>query len=270
MKAKVIVDNVSDGNIKGEWGLCIYIEYNDKKILLDTGASGLFEHNAEMYGINLNEIDMAVLSHAHSDHANGMERFFQNNDKAKFYMRNGAEENCYAKKFIFYKYIGISKGMIKKYSDRIVFVTGDYKLCDGVYLIPHKTEGLESIGKREKMYVRKNGAWIPDDFSHEQSLVFDTENGLVIFNSCSHGGAGAIINEIKDVFPDKHVHALIGGFHLFNKSEKEILELAGKIRETKVNYLCTGHCTGQKAYDILKNELGDVIHQFHVGLSMEF
>ena len=30
MKATVIVDNIESGSIKGEWGLSIYIEYNDK------------------------------------------------------------------------------------------------------------------------------------------------------------------------------------------------------------------------------------------------
>lgn len=270
MKAKIIVDNISDGNVSGEWGLCVYIEYNDKKILLDTGASALFARNAEAFGINLDDIDMAVLSHAHSDHANGMQYFFEKNSRAKFYLQKTADENCYRKKFIFHKYIGISKGTLKKYSDRIVFIDGKYMLCDGIYLIPHTTDGLDSIGLREKMYVKKDGKWLPDSFSHEQSLVFDTEKGLVIFNSCSHGGASTIIREVSSAFPDKHVYALIGGFHLFNKSENEIREFAGKIRETNVGYLCTGHCTGQRAYDILQAELGGIIHKLHVGLTMEF
>ena len=270
MKAKIIVDNISDGKVRGEWGLCIYIEYNDKKILLDTGASGLFAQNAEIYGIHLEDVDMAVLSHAHCDHANGIEKFLQKNTKANFYLQKSAEENCYAKKFIFHKYIGIPKGILEKYRDRIQFVTEYYQLCEGVHLISHKTPGLESIGKRENLYIKKDRTWIADNFSHEQSLVFDTEKGLVIFNSCSHGGADTIINEIGSTFPDKHVYALIGGFHLFNKSENEVREFAGKIRDTKIGYLCTGHCTGQKAYDILQEELGDIMHQFRVGLSIEF
>ena len=39
MKATVLVDNISCNELAGEWGLSIYIEYGDKKILLDTGAS---------------------------------------------------------------------------------------------------------------------------------------------------------------------------------------------------------------------------------------
>ena len=94
MKATVVVDNIKNNEIPGEWGLCISIEYEDKKILLDTGASTLFSKNAEKLGISLRDVDAAVLSHAHYDHANGMEEFFKINNKAKFYLRDGCAENC--------------------------------------------------------------------------------------------------------------------------------------------------------------------------------
>lgn len=42
MKATVIVDNIGNGMLSGEWGLSILIEHNGKRILLDTGASPLF------------------------------------------------------------------------------------------------------------------------------------------------------------------------------------------------------------------------------------
>ena len=270
MRATVVVDNRKNGDIQGEWGLCIYIEYEDQKILLDVGASNLFARNAEKLGISLKEVDMAVLSHAHYDHANGMEAFFQNNDKAKFYLRETCGENCYFKKWFITKYIGIPKHILEKYPDRIIFAKGDTKLCEGVYLIPHKTEGLSEIGKREKMYQHRDRKWYPDDFSHEQSLVFETQKGLVIFNSCSHGGAVNIINEVAATFPDKKVYALIGGFHLFNKPVAEVQALGKKIRETGIEYVCTGHCTGGKAYAALQEELGDKLHQLQVGLVMEF
>ncbi len=270
MRATVVVDNRKNGDIQGEWGLCIYIEYEDQKILLDVGASNLFARNAEKLGISLKKVDMAVLSHAHYDHANGMEAFFQNNDKAKFYLRETCGENCYFKKWFITKYIGIPKHILEKYPDRIIFAKGDTKLCEGVYLIPHKTEGLSEIGKREKMYQHRDRKWYPDDFSHEQSLVFETQKGLVIFNSCSHGGAVNIINEVAATFPDKKVYALIGGFHLFNKPVSEVQALGKKIRETGIAYVCTGHCTGGKAYAALQEELGDKLHQLQVGLVMEF
>ena len=51
LHAKVIVDNIGNEQAKGEWGLCIYITYGQKKILLDVGASGLFSKNAEILGV---------------------------------------------------------------------------------------------------------------------------------------------------------------------------------------------------------------------------
>ena len=95
--------------------------------------------------------------------------------------------------------------------------------------------------------------------------MVDTDKGLVILNSCSHGGTHNIINEVKSTFPDKHVYGLIGGFHLFNKSDEEIREVAGRIRETGIEYICTGHCTKDRAFEVLKDELGDMVEQMHVG-----
>ena len=269
-KITVIVDNISNMGIDGEWGLSILAEYADTKILVDTGASDLFLKNMEILGIDVRDIDYAVLSHAHYDHANGMPSFFDRNTKAKFYLRSGSAEDCYAKKFFFKKYIGIPKNVLRDYPDRIEMVSGDYKVIDGVYLIPHKTKGLSEIGKREMMYRRTGNRWLPDDFSHEQSLVLDTDKGLVIINSCSHGGAANIINEIQATFPEKHVYGLIGGFHLFNKSDSEIRELAKKIKNTGIEYVCTGHCTKNRAYSILQEELGDKLEQMKVGYQVDF
>lgn len=269
-KLTVIVDNIPKGDIKGEWGFSMLVEYKDKKILVDTGASDLFAENMKKLGFSIEDVDYATLSHAHYDHANGMVRFFKENKKAKFYLRDGAKENCYAKKFFFKKYIGLPANVLTDYADRIEFATGDYRLFDGVYLIPHKTPGLEKIGKRENMYQKTPKGFIPDDFSHEQSLVLDTDKGLVIINCCSHGGAANIIQEIMTTFPDKKVYGLIGGFHLFNKSESEIRQVAGKIKSTGISYVCTGHCTKDRAYNIMKEELGALLEQLHVGLVMEF
>ena len=156
------------------------------------------------------------------------------------------------------------------YSERIEIVSGDYELMKGVYLIPHKTKGLEAIGKREMMYQRTSCGWKPDDFSHEQSLVVDTDKGLVIINSCSHGGAVNIIHEVDETFPDKHVYGLIGGFHLFNKSDDEVRDIAKMIQDTGIDFVCTGHFTKERAYRIMKEELGDKLEQLKVGLSMKF
>ena len=92
----------------------------------------------------------------------------------------------------------------------------------------------------------------------------------MLFNSCSHGGAATIIDEIRDTFPGAKVHAMIGGFHLYNKSKKYVKEFAKAVKNTGIEYVCTGHCTGDKAYKILEEELGDICHQLETGLVIEF
>ena len=159
--------------------------------------------------------------------------------------------------------------MLEEYSGRIEKVSGDYKIMEGAYLIPHRTEGLDAIGKRELMFRRSGRRWVADDFSHEQSLVLDTDKGLVILNSCSHGGVINIINEVGRSFPDKKIYGIIGGFHLFNKPEHEVRQLAARIRETGIELVCTGHCTKQRAFEILKEELGDAACQMRVGYQID-
>ncbi len=271
MIAKVLIDNITKNDLLSEWGLSFYIEYNGHKILLDTGASGNFAENAKQLGVNLEEIEYGVLSHAHYDHADGMPTFFWENKTAKFYLRKGAGENCYGKKNLFmYKYNGIQQGTLENYADRIEYVEGDYELLEGVYLIPHKTQGLESIAKKVDLYIKENGKMFPDDFAHEQSLVFDTPKGLVIFNSCSHGGADNIITEVAATFPDKEIIAFIGGFHLYKSPEEDVRALAERVKETGIKRIITGHCTGDEAFAVLKEELGDIVEQMYTGMEMEF
>lgn len=268
-KLTVIVDNIPNGEILGEWGLCILVEQGDKKILLDAGASGLFAENLQKLGFDIKDIDYGVLSHAHYDHANGMPLFFQENNKAKFFVRDAVADDCYHMKLFGKKYIGIPHNMLSEYKDRIEFVSGKYELCPGVYLIPHSSKHLERLGRREMMYRKTDKGWKADDFVHEQSLVLDTEKGLVILNSCSHGGALNIINEVKAEFPEKRIYGYIGGLHLFNKREREVKKVAKAFKESEIEYICTGHCTKNRAYGILKDQLGERIEQLSVGKVIE-
>ena len=169
MKATVVVDNRKNGALSGEWGLCIYIEHGEKRILLDTGASSLFAANAAQLGLDLGSVDAAVLSHAHYDHANGMETFFRCNDKAKFYVGRTCAADCYAKYWLFRRYIGVPKTVLQAFRERVVYAPEQpVEILTGAYLVPHSTPELERVGRRERMYRLENGRWRPDDFSHEQ------------------------------------------------------------------------------------------------------
>lgn len=269
MKITVLSDNIGCGALRGEWGLAFHIEFNGKKYLLDTGGSELFLSNAEKLGINISEVDCAILSHAHYDHSLGMEAFFRVNSRAEFFVSPNAGENCYAGLGFLSKYIGLPKGVLSAYKERIRKPSGVTEIDKNVFVVPHSTEGLSRIGRRSHLYVRRGWRYLPDDFTHEQSLVFRTEGGLVIFNSCSHSGADVVMEEVGRAFPGESVKAYLGGLHLFRMSGSEVEEIAGKIRKLGISRVITGHCTGDKAFAVLKSCLGDTIDQFHCGMIIE-
>ena len=140
MKVTVLADNIDGECLKGEWGLSHYIEYKDKKVLLDAGLSGLFAENAQKMGIDLEGIDFAVLSHAHDDHANGFDTFFELNSHAPLYVAEGCRENCYDLVDGHYKYAGIPRGILKRHADRIVRAKADMMIDDGIRLLAHTTQ----------------------------------------------------------------------------------------------------------------------------------
>lgn len=269
MKIRILIDNISKNELEKEWGLCIHIEYNGKNFMLDTGSSPKFARNAETLGIDISEVDFGILSHAHYDHSNGMPEFFKLNGKAPFILRETAGETCYHHFAFINKYIGIKKGCLKKYADRIIFVSGKYMVAEGVYLLPHSTPGLEETGRRAKLYIKEKGKIVPDSFKHEQSLIFETGKGLVIFNSCSHGGADNIIKETSAAFPGQKIYGITGGFHLFCLNDETIYAFAERLAKTGIEHIITGHCTGQHAYEILHEKLGNKVQQMYSGMEIE-
>ena len=290
MKIQILIDNIAGQvggansavgsterarKLFGEWGLSVYVEYDGRRYLLDTGASHLFAKNAKVMGIDLSQVDIGILSHAHYDHANGMAKFFALNKTASFYLRKGAAENCYHTgkllgRFTYHYYIGIRKGILDKFADRIRYAEGNAQIAPGVTLVPHSTAGLERIGEMAHLSVKENGKYHYDDFAHEQSLVFDTPQGLFVMNSCSHAGADNIVKEIEATFPGKKIYAILGGFHLFRYPDDRVRAFAERLRELDVQKIYTGHCTGERAYKILHEVLGDRVQQMYTGMAIEF
>lgn len=269
MRAKVLIDNIAAESFTGEWGLAVWIEYNGHKILLDTGTTGAFAENARKMGISLDAAQVCAISHGHYDHANGLTAFFHENDHAKVYFRDTAQKYYYGVKEGKCRYIGVNREIFKQYPGRLEFARGNVEILPGVWLIPHSTKGLEKIAARSDLYVRRWMRMRPDNFSHEQSLVFETERGLVIFNSCSHAGPDNIIAEVSAAFPGKKICALIGGLHLYKLTDEEVRAFADRLRKTGVKKVLTGHCTGDRAFVVLKEELGEIVDQLYTGMEIE-
>ena len=265
LEMTVLIDNLAEEPLVGEWGLSILIDADDRRLLLDTGASGLFAQNAECLGIGLGSVDTGVLSHAHYDHADGLDTFFALNRNAPFLVREGACENCFGVKEGVPRYIGIKTGTLREHAARIRYVSGVHEIADGIWLVPHRRADYSAIALRNDLYTIKDGECRPDDFAHEQSLVIEMDKGLVVFNSCSHAGMTNILADIRELLGRCDVCAYVGGLHLYKMIDGELDALCGEIRRTGIEHIFTGHCTGDHAFAFLKARLGGRIGQFSSG-----
>lgn len=119
------------------------------------------------------------------------------------------------------------------------------------------------------MYARRDLRCVPDDFSYKQSLIFETQSGLAIFNSCSHAEPDNIVAEVTAVFSEKKICAYVGGLHLSKLADGEVRALALRMRGTGAERFYTGHCTGERAFELLKAELGERVEQIYTGMEIE-
>lgn len=274
MKVFVLVENNSDDIFKGEHGLSFFIEHNGKTYLIDSGKTGLFLENASKLGVDLSDIDAAFLSHGHYDHSDGFEELFKINDDINVYLQKNSKGKEYHSSE---RYIGISKSLLRDYHDRFSYVDGFSQVDSGVYICPHTTDGLSKRGEDAKLYCLCDGKMVPDDFSHEQTIVFEDGNDLYLFNSCSHGGVDNIITEVKDIFPEKEIKAFFGGFHLMGNdgvnscgfSQLEIEKLGKFLLDNTDANFYTGHCTGKIAGKWLKDILEERFVELHSGMIID-
>ena len=103
----------------------------------------------------------------------------------------------------------------------------------------------------------------------EQSIIIDTNEGLIVISGCAHSGIEAITKRAKATF-DKKILLLLGGFHLFNKDEANIIEVVNYIKALGTKYVCPSHCTGEKAKNIFKQKFGEHYIDGGAGVNIAF
>ena len=95
----------------------------------------------------------------------------------------------------------------------------------------------------------------------------------VLLSGCAHHGILNIMSHYRKMYGNDPDY-VISGFHLMQKdgySEEDIRSIghtACVLRSGKTVFY-TGHCTGEKPFEVLKNVLGDRIHYFHCGDEIE-
>lgn len=249
-----------------EHGLSLYIETGKHRILMDTGASDKTWENARQLGVDLSKADMVVLSHGHYDHSGGLLSFRGMNQEAVVYMQKSALFDYYHGD----RYIGIDKAIGRM--PRVEMLSGDQRIDGEISLFTGITGRRFWPQSNIGLSIRIDGENRQDEFRHEQCLVIQGERTALI-SGCAHNGILNILDRYREIYggsPD----IVVSGFHMMKKSdytEEEmsvIRQTAEKLKETKTVFY-TGHCTGQKAIDLMKPILGERLIQLHCGMKIE-
>lgn len=276
LKIVVLVENTTRNELLCEHGLSFYIEDQNYHYLLDAGQSDAYMKNAKLLNIDLNTIHYAILSHGHYDHGNGFLSFIETYHQ-NVYAMNTSLNTYYSDRKGSLREIGLNPLLINKYQDKFILIDSMQQVGNAS-LIPHSTRMLSCIGSLAGLFKNKNDVIVPDDFDHELTLVMKTSKGLVVVNSCSHAGMVNIIEEVKRTFPNEMIYAYIGGLHLKKMQNdvetclydsNQIRKLCNYLKENEIQKIYCGHCSGQVTYDLLKEQLQDMIEPIYSGCVIE-
>ena len=240
MRITSLAENTTECGLPVEHGLSLFIETEHHTILFDMGQSTLFAENAQRLGVDLRQVDLAVLSHGHYDHGGGLSRFLSLNETAPVYLSRYAFEPHYNGTE---KYIGLEKALCT--SERLRFTEGVTTIDDGVTLYDcNDREQRWNFGSGG-LNMEQDGRLVPEDFRHEQYLLLEENGRRILISGCSHKG---ILNIMEWFSPD----VLVGGFHFSKLPQDETLQsYAEELNRYPTEYY-TCHCTGVEQYRFMK------------------
>ena len=255
MKVVTLIENTtSNAGFACEHGLSLYIESGEHRILFDFGQSAVFAENAQKLGVDLEQVDIAVLSHGHYDHGGGIKKFLDCNSIAPIYVSDMAFVSHYNASG---KYIGLDQALLE--CDRITFMNDKQEVAPGICLISSvKQETIVPIDSAG-LTVLEQGILIPEEFRHEQYLLIEENGKRICISGCSHKG---ILNIVHWFQPN----VLIGGFHFMKLDPQSpvLEETAKELLKYPTTYY-TGHCTGQAQFDRLKSIMGNRLNEIKTG-----
>lgn len=281
MKVVTLIENTKipqSKDLHKEAGLALCIYSAGQQILFDTGMSGDFLPNAQRLNVDIARVNLAVVSHHHLDHGGGLAAFLEANNHAKIYLKSSRTEDFDFDFFgLFRRKVGLDAALFQKAPQRFVFTDQFFEIAPGVFILTKIEKQHPTPKGNRHLYMSSGKSRQLDDFAHELILVVKDDSGLVVFTGCSHNGILNMLDAVVAQFPGQHIKAIFGGFHqmdlpMINSmagSKEDVEELGRELLKYPVDKIFTGHCTGQKAYRILKDVMGSRLDYFTTGSQIE-
>jgi 7,8-dihydropterin-6-yl-methyl-4-(beta-D-ribofuranosyl)aminobenzene 5'-phosphate synthase len=263
LKIQILSTMLADDGL-GEWGFAALVEVDGQRILFDTGARpNTVLENARELKVDLAQVPEVVLSHNHSDHTGGLltlrKDVLARNAKALarvhvgrglFWSRPTADgagdSNLPLKTRAQYDAAGL------------VFVEhdGPQQILPGVWLtgpVPrvHPERNWSGRGR-----VRAPEGLVEDTIPEDQSLVFDTDRGLVILSGCGHAGIVNTVDYARKIVRGAPIHAIVGGLHLYALDDERLSWTGDQLKASGLENLLGAHCTGIEAVYRIRERAG--------------
>lgn len=249
MKIRLLNENLaSDLCWLAEYGFSAWIEYNDTRVIFDTGWSDVWCRNAETAKIELASADVIALSHFHSDHSRGL-LFHPFADKKKLIVHPRALKAMLdpfiepPDRHLPHKYDSIEKKIRSDFE--IVEAEGPTEFAPGAFF----------LGEIPRVVTFERGYYYEDPMPDDTALAFRTDKGSVVVTGCSHSGICNICTFAKEI-TGQSLYAVIGGFHLVNAEKPAVNETIEWFRSEDIPRLLPVHCVSFDIQARLQTEFG--------------
>lgn len=282
MKIISLIDNTAvNEKLYYEDGMSLFVEYNGKNYLIDTGLTGKAVDNAKRMRLPIDDVHAVVLTHNHHAHIGGIDAVMRFNPNAKIYLRADAMTEVFRRSGFFKSPAGVGKGFFRRYADNLVLFNSFSEVAEGFYLASCEDFEDKAINPDNSYLVTEGKKNVPYDFSDESfAVIFPKKKkaeGLVLVGGCFHCGATNMLETVKKLWHGIPILAVIGGFHFTGSNPKTLGcsadYVTSQARGLKLSgaekiYAC--HCTGFRGFDVMDETLGDKLMYLGGGEQLDF